>query len=320
MFFIKLILILLFLFLVEKLYFQLADRYNIIDKPNHRSSHSQITLRGGGIIFTISILLENLLYGVNYPWFLCGLLLITLISFIDDIKPQRASLRLLFHFVAMFTLFIQLDLFSLSWWYVPLALILFVGILNIYNFMDGINGITGGYSLVVLGVLNYVNSCQIHFLADELFYFILLGLVVFLFFNFRIKAKCFAGDVGSISIAFIILFALGALLLQSENFTYLIFIMVYGVDAGLTILHRIMLGENITQPHRKHLYQLLANELQIKHIVVSLIYMITQLVLSIIFLSFPNYQLEIFILSLIILSSCYILLKRKYFHLHLQKK
>jgi len=88
---------------------------------------------------------------------------------------------------------------------VLVALIVCVGIINAYNFMDGINGITGGYSLSVLLPLIYLNTTD-NFISQDYLYVVGMSLLVFCFFNFRKKAKCFAGDVGSISIAFILPF------------------------------------------------------------------------------------------------------------------
>jgi len=144
-------------------YFRIANRLNIIDKPNQRSSHTKVTLRGGGIVFYFSVLFYFLLQGFQYPWFLLGLTLIAGISFADDIKPQSSKLRLLIHFIAMAFMFYQLGLFELPWYFTLIALIVSTGILNAYNFMDGINGLTGGYSLVIVGALWYINASSIFY-------------------------------------------------------------------------------------------------------------------------------------------------------------
>ena len=106
-----------------------------------------------------------------------------------------------------------------------------------------------------------------NFVDTSFLLIILLAVIVFSFFNFRPrgKAKCFAGDVGSVGIAFILLFAIGALIVKTGDITWLIFLLVYGVDGCLTICHRILLHENLGQAHRKHVYQLMANELKISH-------------------------------------------------------
>ncbi len=313
--YIKYSLIAIILFLAQLFYFKLADKFNIIDKPNERSSHSKITLRGGGIIFYIAVLLFFILSNFQYLWFFIGLSLIAAISFADDIKPRSSKLRLSVHFLSMLLMFYQWDLFSFPWYFVVISLILCTGILNAYNFMDGINGITGGYSIVALFSLWYINNFQHSFIDNQLIYILIISLLVFNFFNFRKKAKCFAGDVGAISIAFILVFLLGLLIIKTGDFTYIIILALYGVDTVLTIIHRLILKENIFEPHRKHVFQLMANELKMPHTLVSSIYMLIQ---SIIVFGYilSNHKILYFIFSILLLSVVYIFLKIKHYHLH----
>ena len=310
------LMILVLLFLVELLYFRIADKCNIIDKPNERSSHTRITLRGGGIIFYWGALVYFLTNHFEYPWFILALTLITFISFVDDIRSTSQGLRLVFHFTAMALMFYQWGLFSLPWWTVFVALIVCTGIINAYNFMDGINGITGGYSLIVLLALAFVNMQMVHFVEGYLIYTMLCAVLVFNFFNFRKKAKCFAGDVGSVSIAFVVLFLIGKLIIRTGDFSWIVLLAVYGVDSVLTIIHRLMLHENIGLPHRKHLYQLMANELKIPHVVVSLIYMMSQAVIIVGYLLIPGNGYCYLMGAIIVLSVVYVLFMKKYFHLH----
>ena len=295
----------------------MADKFNIIDKPNERSSHSRITLRGGGIIFYFGALAYFLTNDWEYPWFILALSLITFISFVDDIRSTSQGLRLVFHFSAMALMFYQWGLFSLSWWWIIIALIVCTGIINAYNFMDGINGITGGYSLIILGALAYINEEMVSFAEPALIYTVLCSVVVFCFFNFRRKAKCFAGDVGSVGIAFILLFLIGKLILKTEDFSWMILLAVYGVDSVLTIIHRLMLHENIGLPHRKHMYQLMANELKIPHVVVSLVYMAVQAIVIIGYIYCQNWGYLYLLCAILLLSFIYVWFMRKYFRLHL---
>ena len=265
------ILILIVLFILELLYFKFADYFNIIDKPNERSSHSVVTLRGGGIIFYFGALSYFLLSGFQYPWFFVGLTLMTLISFLDDVFTLSNKIRLLIHFTSVLLIAYQLDLFQMSWYYLVIGFIIVVGVINAYNFMDGINGITACYSLAVGSLLMIVNS-TVHFIDQDLLIFSLLGVLVFFFFNFRTKARCFAGDVGSVSIAYILLFALGALILTTGNLIYILFLSVYGIDAVWTIIRRLYRGENIFEAHRSHLYQFLGNEAGINKLYISFFY------------------------------------------------
>ncbi|MCD8164908.1 MAG: glycosyltransferase family 4 protein [Bacteroides sp.] len=313
------ILLLSLFFAVELLYFRIATCFNIIDKPNSRSSHNYITLRGGGVIFYFGALTWFLLNHFEYTWFIIGLSLISLVSFVDDIKSISARARLLIHFISMLFLFYQWDLFSLSWWLLPVALILCIAILNAYNFMDGINGMTGGYSLVVLLSLIYINHSVVYFIEPSFLYTVTLSVVVFNFFNFRKRARCFAGDVGSISVAFIIIFLIGKLILLTGDISWIILLVVYGIDASLTIIHRLLLRENISQPHRKHMYQLMANELKIPHYQVALIYMGTQALFTLAYLVFRNYPYIFLIFTILTLTRIYIAFMNKYFHLHNRK-
>ena len=310
------LIVLVLLFLAELFYFRIADKCNIIDKPNERSSHTRITLRGGGIIFYFGVLAYFITNHFEYPWFMLALTLITFISFVDDIRSTSQVLRLVFHFSAMALMFYQWGLFSLPWWTILVALIICTGIINAYNFMDGINGITGGYSLIILVALAYINREIVSFVEQELIITVLCSVLVFNFFNFRKRAKCFAGDVGSVSIAFIILFLIGKLIIKTEDFSWIILLVVYGVDSVLTIIHRLMLHENIGLPHRKHLYQIMANELKVPHVVVSSVYMIVQTLVIAGYFYFQEYSYWYLLGSILILSGTYILFMRKYFRLH----
>ena len=310
------LIVLVLLFLAELFYFRIADKCNIIDKPNERSSHTRITLRGGGIIFYFGVLAYFLTNHFEYPWFMLALTLITFISFIDDIRSTSQALRLVFHFSAMALMFYQWGLFFLPWWTIIVALIICTGIINAYNFMDGINGITGGYSLIILVALAYINREIVSFVEQELIVTVLCSVLVFNFFNFRKRAKCFAGDVGSVSIAFIVLFLIGKLIIKTEDFSWIVLLVVYGVDSVLTIIHRLMLHENIGVPHRKHLYQIMANELKVPHVVVSSVYMIVQALVIAGYFYFQEYSYWYLLGSILILSGTYILFMRKYFRLH----
>ena len=314
--------ILVILLVLEMVYFKIADKCNIIDKPNKRSSHSTIVLRGGGIIFLIGVWIWTAFFGFQYPWFLAGLTLVAGISFVDDIHSLPDSVRLVAQFAAAAMAFYQLGILHWSmWWIILLALIVYVGATNVINFMDGINGITAGYSLAVLIPLALVNINGV-FVEQSLIISTILSSLVFCIFNFRPKgkAKCFAGDVGSIGIAFIILFLLGNVMIKTTDITWLIFLLVYGVDGCLTIVHRIMLHENLGEAHRKHAYQIMANELKVGHVKVALLYTIMQLVISLGFIYlcpdtvFAHWLYLVGVLA--VLAIVYILFMKKYYHLH----
>lgn len=332
------IVIAVLLLAAELLYFRIADKCNIIDKPNERSSHSTIVLRGGGIIFAISMLVWYFWFMVNgsggtvdYLPFLVGLLMVAGISFVDDIHSLPDSVRLVAQFVAMALMFwsmfgVQDSWFTVQDWYwkvaiIIAALIVCVGATNIINFMDGINGITAGYALAVLLPLLMVNR-SLAFIDESYLVVAIIGVLVFCIFNFRPKgkAKCFAGDVGSIGIAFIMLFALGRLIVQTGDVSYLAFLMIYGVDGVLTICHRIMLHENLGEAHRKHAYQLMCNELKIGHVKISLLYMVLQLAVSLGFIYLCPDTVAAHWIYLVVVAAvfavAYVLFKMKYYHLH----
>lgn len=269
------------LMIIMLLYFKVADRYNIIDKPNQRSSHTEITLRGGGIIFWFSALFYFIQHIQTNYFFFTGITLVSLVSFWDDIQSLSNKIRISIHFISISLIFLDLELFSLfPIWGTVIAYILAIGLINAYNFMDGINGITGLYTLVVMGALLYVNV-KIQLFTDG--GFIKYGMVaslIFLFFNYRIKAKCFAGDVGSIAIAFWVIYLVLKLILVTESIIWLLFLAVYGVDAVCTIIHRLYLKQDIFEAHRLHFYQILSNEYRMQHRLVALLYGLIQIIIS----------------------------------------
>ena len=321
------------LLMVELVYFKVADKYNIIDNPNERSSHKTIVLRGGGIIFTIGLWIWSIVFGFQYPWLLAGVTLAAGISFVDDIHSLPDSLRLVVQFTAMFLVFQEVGLLTVveggSWLIQGLivlaALIVCVGGTNIYNFMDGINGITGGYSLAILIPLIIKNE-ELRmkngegFVEPSLLIVVGLSLLVFCLFNFRKRAKCFAGDVGSIGIALILTFCIAKLMMVTDDVAWIVLFLIYGVDGVLTICHRIMLHENLGQAHRKHAYQLMANELKIPHVVVSTIYIVLQLAVSLIAIYvIPDTVAAhwvYLVCSGVVMAVVYVLFKMKYYHLH----
>jgi UDP-GlcNAc:undecaprenyl-phosphate GlcNAc-1-phosphate transferase len=293
------------LFIIELIYFKIADKYNIIDHPNHRSSHTRITIRGGGIIFSIALLIASFYWGFEYRYFLIGLLLISFISFIDDIKPTSRRIRIIFHLISVGLLFYQLGMYSFSFYWILAGFIFVIGTINAINFMDGINGITGGFSLLTLVTLYYINK-SILFIDEKQLIIGIIALLVFNFFNFRIKAKCFAGDVGSVSLAFIILFFLLQLMIKTQNLNYLLLLLVYGLDTATTILFRILRRENIFEAHRSHFYQFLVNEKKIPHLLVAGLYVLVQGIVNIILIIFSSGSVVNLVLSLFFATLAFI--------------
>ncbi len=303
------------LLLSELVYFRIADRFNIIDKPNERSSHTQITIRGGGIVFLIAGLAFGIYSQFELPWFWIGFLLIAVVSLIDDIKTLSSSVRLPLHLIAVLLMLYQALQNNGEIWIWVVALILATGIINAYNFMDGINGITTGYSLVVLISLLWLNI-QFDYTNSWLIVSFIIADLVFAFFNFRKRARCFAGDVGSVSIAFVIVFLVLQLMLQTQNFFYIMLLAVYGVDSVMTIIYRLKKRENIFEAHRSHLYQWMVKPGPFSHLQMSGLYMLIQALISIgvIFLSSASTTVQAVYSALILiaLGINYIVIKQHY--------
>lgn len=293
------------------LYFPIANHYNIIDHPNERSSHTMITIRGGGVIFLFAAFTAAVMHPAYWiP--VVALFMVGIISFIDDRITLSSKIRLFVHLAATTLFFVYLGVFSRPLYESLFLYFVVIGIINAYNFMDGINGITGCYSLVVLAGLQCVNQ-SLGFIDKDMIWLPMIACGVFLYFNFREKARCFAGDVGSITIAFWIIMLLIKLILVTNNWTYILFLAVYGTDSVLTIIHRIVLKQNIFKPHRLHLYQVMANEKGISHLTVSLTYAILQGVIIFLVINNTSFiSIGLFLVVLIPLSAIYILLKIKF--------
>ncbi|MGZ9735392.1 MraY family glycosyltransferase [Flavobacterium sp. GNP002] len=295
---------------IELIYFKIADTYNIIDKPNSRSSHTSITLRGGGIIFPIAISIAFLLGYVSWAVTL-AVILVAVVSFIDDIKPLSQLPRFISHFIAVGLVFYELNLFYEPLWLLPIVFVLLIGWVNAFNFMDGINGITVLYALTAIASFSFlpINEASLPLL-------ITMGLscLAFGIFNVRKKAKSFAGDVGSISMALFLGYLMIKTIIDSGQLGYILFFSVYGIDAIITIISRLLRKENIFQPHRSHLYQYLANEMGYSHILVAFIYAGFQLGINalVIYLDSNGYLTLLFMGGFLLLLTLIYLLVRNF--------
>lgn len=302
---------------IEFAYLKIAKNLKIVDLPHHQSSHRGWVIRGGGIIFYVAFLLWSVLHGFRWGGGLLGLTLLAGVSFIDDVRGVSPTIRLICQFIAVLVMFNHSGLLNNSLHVILILAIACVGAINIYNFMDGINGMIGGYSLVVSLALLYVNKYMVHFAPESLLVYVTISVVIFCIFNFRRRAKCFAGDVGSLSIGFILVYFVLIVALRGHSMSWIAMLIVYMVDGGMTILHRIMLRENLMKPHKKHLYQIMANELKMPHLLVSGIYMGSQAVCCVWYIAYPGY-LTLF-LEAGILVTMYLVFMKKYYHLHVRK-
>lgn len=312
----KIIIVFTLLVLSSILYLYLAKKYKIIDKPNERSSHTKITVRGGGIVFTIAIILFFLLNNYQYPYFFVGVLIISLVSFLDDMYTLSSKIRFPFQFLAILLILHQVLLpfpYSISLMY--LAYFFFgVGVVNMFNFMDGINGITGFYSLAVLSGLYFINVNE-QIINSDLIIYVVLSILIFGFYNFRKKALFFAGDIGSITIG-MLLFFIGLLFtVKLSSPLILLLVVIYGADATCTFLYRkIFTKENVFKPHRHHIYQKIVDVYKISHLKIAVIYALLQVVVNVIVYKTYNleieYQLFVFLGIITVLFISYILMFR----------
>lgn len=287
------------LYVLSVIYNNIANKLNIIDKPNNRSSHTVPTIRGGGIVFFIAILIFFVASNFKYPYFVIGLSIIAIVSFLDDILTLSSKVRLPFQFITIALCLFQIGFTMNNFLVVIPLLIIGVGFINIYNFMDGINGITGFYSIVVLLGL-YAINLEENIIDNRILIYSLMALLIFGFYNFRKKARMFAGDIGSISIAVLIFFIGGAFIRELNSPLLLLLIAVYGVDTVLTIMYKRKIGESLTEPHRHHIYQKLVDILKLPHLNIAFFYATIQLLLNIIV--YLNYKKPLKIQLLILFS------------------
>lgn len=269
---------------LELLYFSIAKHFHIVDRPNDRSSHTRVVLLGAGVVFYLAMLFYALTTGMAYPMFLIGLTLLAVVSYVDDLHPLPSVLRLFAQLGAVLLTF-WFDINELEVWQLVVLVVLFAGILNVYNFMDGINGMLAAYSLVVVGTFAYLDLFMVPFVDIRLIATVLISIVVFGFFNFRTKARCFSGDVGSIVMGLIVLFLLvryvKAIPEAGQNVSHLCFILVFLADGLLTIAKRFLSGRNILEAHREHAYETLVNDLHVPHLWVSAGYALLQLIINV---------------------------------------
>lgn len=304
----------IFLLAFEYAYFILAKRLRIVDRPHHQSSHTGIIVRGGGVIFYMAFLIWSLSHGLKWGGGLLGLTIMAGVSFADDVHSISPRIRLICQFIAILVMFDHSGLLYNPLHVIFILAIACVGAMNIYNFMDGINGMTGGYSLVVSLALLYVNANIVQFAPPSLILYVITAIIIFNLFNFRRRAKCFAGDVGSLSIGFIIVYFVLILALRGHSMSWIAMLSVYLVDGGMTIFHRILLRENLMKPHKKHAYQIMANELKIPHMVVSGIYMGLQAVCCAVYTMWPGYTSFFSIFGTLV--AMYLAFMKKYYRLH----
>lgn len=258
-------------------YYKVALSLRILDQPNERSSHSKPTIRGGGIIFVFAAIMWWIFSGFSNPWLIGGLLLVSGVSFLDDLYSLSRKIRFITQIIALSFLFIELEVFDQVHWIGILGLyFVSLGIINAINFMDGINGISVMYGFVFFISILAIDT-YLPIFPNDLIYFILISLFVFSFFNLRKNALMFAGDIGSISLAYLVIFTLVKMYLAVGTWTVILLLFFYGIDTFVTLVQRLIAREKISLPHRKHLYQIMVNQSKMSHLLVSSIFAIMQL-------------------------------------------
>jgi UDP-N-acetylmuramyl pentapeptide phosphotransferase/UDP-N-acetylglucosamine-1-phosphate transferase len=299
------------------LYLRYAKKKAILDLPNLRSSHDHPTIRGGGLFLAPSFFALILIYSQEYFFSGIAILLGAAISYIDDLKNLSARIRLPFQLLAVMLLLMSIQS-SWSLWTLVLGLILITGWINTFNFMDGINGISAIYAIVYLAsvALTITQAQTIHF-SLYIITGMLSAVLAFLYYNFREKALCFMGDVGSVGLALILAWFFLVLWNGGNSLFLFLFVLLYAVDSVMTILLRLIRGENIFQAHRSHLYQILANEKSIDHRSIAAYYGFLQFVinlLAIYWISDLNVQHQLIYIIVIYLTFCalYFILRFKF--------
>ncbi|MFN0730066.1 MraY family glycosyltransferase [Polaribacter gochangensis] len=292
------ILSIIFLFFSAFLYKLIAFRHNIIDKPNYRSSHTKPTIRGGGIIFTLSILLFFIVNDFEYPYFCIGVLLISIVSFLDDIYTLSAKIRFPFQIFSVFLTLLEVGLPFQPIYIFIIVLVVCIAVVNFFNFMDGINGLTGMYGLATILGFYFINL-QEEVVNSDLLIYTFISLLIFGFYNFRKKALFFAGDIGSITLGMLVVFLGVYFIISLKSPVILLLIFFYGGDAILTLLYRKLFTKEIVfEPHRHHLYQKLVDIKKVPHIKVAIGYALLQTLINV--LVYYTYSID-FSIQLLIL-------------------
>lgn len=286
--FLNYFIVFLILLLLALTYHRLALKFKIVDKPNHRSSHVHTTVRGGGILFPFAVIFWWMAFDFQHTWMIIGIVWVATISLLDDIYTISSRIRFAVQFLALSMAFYDLGVFAqINWVALPILYFISLAVINGINFMDGINGITGLYGLVFLGSVLAVDT-YLGIFDQYLIRYEILAICVFLIFNLRKKALMFAGDIGSISLAYVMIYLLIQWYLYSGSWTVILFLLIYGLDSAITIFDRIRKGEKISEPHRSHLYQMLANQAGISHVNIALIYALLQLAINFGFFIYPR--------------------------------
>lgn len=227
----------------------------VLDQPNVRSLHMFPTPRFGGVAIIVAILVSWSLAGIaNWPIYACVTVL-AILSLLDDVKGLNVGWRFLGHTLTALAFLLLLPLPLHILFLLPVILAM-VWMINLYNFMDGSDGLAGGMAVFGFGayaIAAYLAGDNTLMLQSAVVAAASLG---FLWFNFH-PARIFMGDVGSVPLGFLAV-ALGLLGLQQGDWPLWFPLLVFSpfiVDATVTLLKRLLRREKIWQAHRSHYYQ-----------------------------------------------------------------
>lgn len=314
------------------IYFPVAEQHKLLAGVNNRSSHKKPVITGAGFIFYLSYIIYviyEIFMGEQVQWFwFAGLTILAIISFIDDLKDVWFLTRLFAQTIAAVLMMLQLSVDfqigmvgSVSQWSAAiLLLIISVGLFNLYNFMDGLNGMLGGIalsmSIPIYLIDKYVPAVS-GFVDETLVMMTIVAALIFMFFNYRPQPKCFSGDVGSIVLGYMMAFFTISLVIKTGNVAFFLLFAVTFMEAGLTVFQRLFAGDNIFAPHRMHLFQLYCNEFYKSHMLVSGIYTGVQFMFGIALFLMNYYGVSRLIQNAVlwplfaVLCVAYLLIKRK---------
>lgn len=320
-----------------KLYFPFAEKKGMLAGVNHRSSHTKPVITGAGFIFYISYVFYIISFVFSTwdaPWPLfIGISILAIVSFIDDLKDLWFFIRLVVQILAVTLMLYQIYIeFSMEPFAMNASLLIIlaivgmifsVGFVNLYNFMDGLNGMMVGITISALAIFALIDFFVVDFVDDLLLVYTAIPTLIFAFFNARRQAICFAGDVGAIVLGFVMVYMLVSLLMQTANVVYIfIFASIY-LEAGMTVMQRLLAGQNIFKPHRIHMFQLLCNEHKHHHVKISAFYALNQLVFGAIIVTMNYYELNDLVQNLTVIglftveTILYFIYKRKLMGGHL---
>lgn len=278
-------------FILALIYVRIAKRYHIVDRPNERSSHRKLTIRGGGILLFLAALV-GCFFLRPFPYLLfVAFLLVGTVSFVDDLiqvsTGKRLAMQLISVYLIVLTWSLDLPISLLIISYVVLVIV-GGGLVNLYNFMDGINGLNAFHTLVLAGTLMFFDDGK-----EDFYLVVMAACLVMMLFNMRSQGKAvfFSGDVGSVSAGLFAFAMVGGLCIKTENLLFILLLAVYLTDSIWTIIMRLYRRENIFIAHRYHLFQVLTNQLGWSHVTVCSIYVVSQLVINL--LVFINYEYQL---------------------------